>query len=60
MLGIVASYHQMQFHGKLVIQIQENGATNFFFFIKIWLRQSLDIIVSNNHVQYQKALMIQS
>ena len=59
MLGIVASYHQMQFHGKLVIQTQENGANNFFY-IKIWFCQSLDIIVSYNHVQYQKALMIQS
>ena len=30
------------------------------FFSKIWLRQSLDIIVSYHHVQYQKKLMIQS
>ena len=32
----------------------------FFFFSKIWLRQSLDIIVSYHHVQYQKKIMIQS
>ena len=31
-----------------------------FFFSKIWLRQSLDIMVSYHHVQYQKKLMIQS
>ena len=33
------------------------GRRNFF---KIWLRQSLDIMVSYHHVQYQKKLMIQS
>ena len=32
----------------------------FFFFSRIWLFQSLDIIVSYHHVQYQKNLMIQS
>ena len=32
----------------------------FYFFSKIWLRQSLDIMVSYHHVQYQKKLMIQS
>ena len=31
-----------------------------FFFSKICLRQSLDIMVSYHHVQYQKKLMIQS
>ena len=31
-----------------------------FSFSKIWLRQSLDIMVSYHHVQYQKKLMIQS
>ena len=30
------------------------------FFSKIWLRQSLDIMVSYHHVQYQEKLMIQS
>ena len=30
------------------------------FFSKIWRRQSLDIMVSYHHVQYQKKLMIQS
>ena len=31
-----------------------------FFFSKIWLRQSLDIMVSYHLVQYQEKLMIQS
>ena len=31
-----------------------------FFFSKIWLGQSLDIMVSYHHVQYQKNLLIQS
>ena len=31
-----------------------------FFSSKIWLRQSLDVMVSYQHVQYQKKLMIQS
>ena len=30
------------------------------FFSKLWLRQSLDIMVRYYHVQYQKKLMIQS
>ena len=30
------------------------------FSSKIWLRQSLDIMVSYHHVQYQKTLIIQS
>ena len=46
-----------------MIRTQENGETKFgtqiFFFQKIWLRQSLDIMVSYHHVQYQKKLMIQ-
>ena len=35
-------------------------ADNFFFFSKIWLQQSLDIMVNYHHLQYQKKLMIQS
>ena len=31
-----------------------------FFFSKIWLPQSLDVMVSYHHVQYQKKIMIQS
>ena len=31
-----------------------------FFFPKIWLCQSLDIIVSYHYVQNQKKLMVQS
>ena len=34
--------------------------TTFFLFSKIWLLQSLDIMVSYHHVQSQKQLMIQS
>ena len=37
-----------------------NSSYQFFFFSRIWLFQSLDIIVSYHHVQYQKNLMIQS
>ena len=44
-LDIVASYHRMHF---------------FFFPSKIWLRQSLSIIMSYHHVQYQKKLKMQS
>ena len=31
-----------------------NSGRQFFFFSKIWLRQSLDIMASYRHVQYQK------
>ena len=41
--------------GLILVQI---WAANFLK--KIWLRQSLDIIVSYHHVQYQKKLMTQS
>ena len=75
MLDIVASYYCMQFQGKLMNQTREKGKKPCFrhdfgpfapnsgpqiFFSKIWLRQSLDIMVSYHHVQYQKKLMIQS
>ena len=36
------------------------GPQIFFFFSKIYLLQSLDILVSYHHVQYQKKLIIQS
>ena len=39
---------------------QIRAAIFFFFFSKIWLRQSLDIMVSYHDLQYQKKLMIQS
>ena len=57
------------------VQTQENGEKPHFVpdlgslgpnsgcqnsFSNIWLRQSLDIMVSYHHVQYQKQLMIQS
>ena len=75
MLDIVTSYHWMQFRGKLMNQIWENCKKPSFgpdfrpfgpnsggqiFFSQIWLRQSLDIMVSYHHVQYPKKLMIQS
>ena len=68
MLDIVASYYYMQFQGKIMKQIRENDKKHIFgpkfghqsFFSKIWLRHSLDIMVSHYHVQYQKILMIQS
>ena len=72
LLDFVASYHCMQFQGKLINQIWENGRKPSFgpnfgpkfgllnFLSKIWLRQSLDVMVSYHHIQYQKKLMIQS
>ena len=63
-LGIIASYHCMQFQGKSVIQTQQNGekphsrsgasSGRQIFFSKIWLSQSLDIKVSYHHIEYQK------
>ena len=66
MLEITASYHCMQFEGKLMNQTGENGKKPCFgqdcgpfgpnlghhFFSAIWLRPSLDIMVSHHHVQY--------
>ena len=75
MLDIVASYYCMQFQVKPMNQSWENNkkpsfGPNFFpfgpnlghqiFFSKIRLNQSVDIMVSYHHVQYQKKLMIQS
>ena len=74
MLDIVASYHCMQFHRKLINQTWESGKKTSFepdfgpfepnsgrqFFFLIWLRQPLDIMVSYHYVQDQKKLMIQS
>ena len=64
MFEIVASYHRMQFLGKLMIKTQENDEKPHFgpelgplgpnsgrqFFFQ--LRQSLDIMVTYRHVQY--------
>ena len=41
MLDIVASYHFMQFHGKLMIQTQENGEKPHFG-PNLWLQILLD------------------
>ena len=37
-----------------------NAGCYIFFSSKIWLRQSLDVMVSYQHVQYQKKITIQS
>ena len=64
MLDIVADYHRIQFKGKSKIQTQQNDENPHFgpdlgplppysghhFFPKIYLRQSLHIIVSYHHV----------
>ena len=65
----------MQFKRKLMNQARENAKKTHFgpdlgplgptlgleiFFWKIGLRQSLDIMVSYHHIQYQKNLMTQS
>ena len=65
MLEVVASYHCMQFHRKLMNRTWESGKKPSFrsdfgpnsghqyLFKKIWLCQSLDIMVSYHRVQYQ-------
>ena len=51
--------------GLILAHLAQIRAANFylfiyFFFSKIWLRQSLDLMLSYHHVQYQEKLMIQS
>ena len=47
--------------GPILVHLAQNSGHQFFFlFSKIWLRQSLDIMVNYHHVQSQKQLMIQS
>ena len=47
--------------GRILAALAKIRVANFYlFFSKIWLCQSLDIMVSYYHVQYQKKLMIQS
>ena len=68
MLEITSKYLYKQFQGKLInlSKMVKNlvwpkfRSPIFYFFSKIWLRQSLDIMVSNHHAQYQKKPMIQS
>ena len=70
LLYIVASYHCMQFQGKTnEPNLRKQQKTQlrarfrppiflsflFFFFSKIWLRQSLNIMVNYHHAQYKKA-----
>ena len=38
----------------------QNLSRQFFFFFLMRLRQSLDVMVSYHHVQFQKKLIIQS
>ena len=45
--------------GPILTQLAQIRPSNFFS-SKIWLHQSLDIMVIYHHVQYQKKLMIQS
>ena len=70
MLDPIASYSCMQFQRNLMNQIEKMVRKTSFghdfgpfglnsgchFFSKIWLRQSLDIMVIYHHVQYQKKL----
>ena len=75
MLDIVASYHCMQFQGNLMKQTWENTKNLVLglilvhlaqiwaikiCFSKIWLCQSLAIMISYHHGQYQKKLITQS
>ena len=48
--------------GQILAHLTQIRAADFFFFFfsKIWLRQSLDIIVSYHYVQNQKKLIFQS
>ena len=51
-------WRKLHFGPDLGSQDQNSGRD--FFFSKIWLPWSLDIMISYHHVQYQKKLMIQS
>ena len=44
--------------GLILVHLAQILTANFFS--KIWLRQSLDVIVSCHHAQYQQKLMTQS
>ena len=44
--------------GRNLVPLGLNSGANFFS--RIWLRQSLDIMISYHHVQYQKRRTIQS
>ena len=48
--------------GLILAHLTQIWAANFFFFffLEIWLGQSLDIMFSYHHVQYQKKLTLQS
>ena len=45
--------------GQILAQLAQIQTTKFFF-SKIWLCQSLDVMVNYSQVQYQKKLMIKS
>ena len=71
---LVPRYYRMQFQRKRMIQTKENDTKHHsgpdltrcvqirasLFFLKIWLCQSVDIIVSYHHIQYQKKQLIQN
>ena len=40
--------------GLILAHLPQIWAAFFFFSQKIWLHQSLDVMVSYHHVQYQK------
>ena len=70
LLDIVASYHCMQFQGKLIIKLKKMAKSLILgliqvpwaqiqaanIFSKIWLCQPIDIMVSYRYVQYQKKI----
>ena len=45
--------------GQILAQLAQIQTAKKFF-SKIWLCQSLDVMVNYNHVKYQKKLMIKS
>ena len=47
-------YHCIEFQGKRMIQAPDPNSGRQMIFSKIWLHQSLDIMVSYHHIQYQK------
>ena len=62
MLDIVASYQEngeKPHFGHNLGPLGPNSGRQIFF-SNIWLRQSLDIIVSCSNVQHQEKVMIQS
>ena len=64
MLGVIASYHRIQFQEKLVVQTQENGEKPHFgpdldhqFFLQSF---QLDIVSSYHPMQFRGKLVNQT